>query len=528
MPLVITFVQSLLEAFLAGLACATVVSLLVLPVTVRKVVFKEMTGYIGLIRKCINDYQTYLRSLEDPERLEEVMVTGHGKNYKPSGEIAALNGSVTALTALHGKLQGDLVFAKREVAVGKLDASDLASIFKHLRRIMLPTVGLSTLSELLERAANFHGWTQEHLENGLTEDEKTVRNTLIAEWTDNIRSLRRSLEALTTVICDGLEHASLQLQFAKRPKSTIDVEAKTETARPGESGFADLLERVINDHHTGKREMLRDWTQRHGIDLPADFFDRVQSAPQRFLNEFPGASEEVHFRNQRQLYMLLYMDFLIWSCAKAILTLVRYTDELVASGALSKTRLIVPGWRRLRKWAMTFLNTQEGPSEDSRGDLGDIDQAAAVVDLGSAFNRKKDPEHLPAQNIGERCGDAIRLIPKALRSDASAFGFRVAVATMSIAIIGYLHDTQEWFVAHRALWAIIMTAISMTPTAGQSVFSFGLRILGTIIAMVASFICYYVPNKHRAGVIVFVWLFTSLGMWVILKRPQLAIVGIIR
>lgn len=528
MPTVINFVRNLLEAFLAGLACATVVSLLVLPVTVRRVVFKEMAGYIGLIRKCLNDYQTYLRSLEDPERLEKVMVAGHGKGYKPSGEIAALNGSVTALTSLHGKLQGDLVFAKREIAIGKLDASDLGSISKHLRRIMLPTVGLSTLGELLERAASIYGWTEEHLESGLNEDERYVRETLITEWTDNIRSLRCSLEPLTSAMCDGLEHASLQLQFAKRSKSHDDVESKADTARPGESGFADTLERVINNHHAGKREMLRDWTQRHGINLPADFFDRVQSRPETFMNEFPGASEEVHYRNQRQLYMLLYMDFLIWSCAKAVLSLVRYTDELVASGALSRSRLIVPGWRRLRKWATTFLNTQEGATEDSRGDLGDIDQAAAVVDLGSAFNKKKDPEHLPAQNFGERCGDVVRLIPKALRSDASAFGFRVAAATMSIAIVGYLHDTNTWFVKHRALWAIIMTAISMTPTAGQSVFSFGLRILGTIIAMVASFICYYVPDKHRVGVIVLVWLFTSLAMWVPLKRPQLAIVGIIR
>ena len=68
----------------------------------------------------------------------------------------------------------------------------------------------------------------------------------------------------------------------------------------------------------------------------------------------------------------------------------------------------------------------------------------------------------------------------------------------------------------------------MTPTAGQSLFSFVLRILGTVIAMVASFICYYIVNKHRAGVIVFLWLFTSLGMWVLLKKPQMAIIGIIR
>jgi uncharacterized membrane protein YccC len=73
-----------------------------------------------------------------------------------------------------------------------------------------------------------------------------------------------------------------------------------------------------------------------------------------------------------------------------------------------------------------------------------------------------------------------------------------------------------------------MVAISMTPSAGQSVFSFVLRILGTVVAMVVSFLCYYIPDKHTAGVIVFIWFFTAIGMWIPLKRPQLAVVGVIR
>ena len=94
-------------------------------------------------------------------------------------------------------------------------------------------------------------------------------------------------------------------------------------------------------------------------------------------------------------------------------------------------------------------------------------------------------------------------------------------------------DTMHLTLCNPALIFIVLTstprvAISMTPTAGQSVFSFVLRILGTTIAMVASFICYYIIDRHIAGVIVFLWLFTSMGMWVLLKRPQLAIIGIIR
>jgi hypothetical protein len=461
MPAVIAFIERLLEAFLTGLACATAVSLLVLPVTVRQVVSKEMVGYVGLLQKCLKSHEAYLHSLEDPHKLKKVMVSERGADYLPSVEITALNATVAAIGALHGKLQADLPFAKREIAYGKLDATALSAINKHLRRIMLPTIGMTAMNELLERTAIFHGWTQKHIESGLTKEEELERDAIVHDWTSNLASLRTAFETIITATCEGLEHAALQLELKKRPKparrSVVeDVEAKGQVIKPGDDGFAEHLESVIEKHHTGKKEMLHDWCRRHGMELPDDFFEQRQPDHlSSFVNGLAGSSEEVHHRNQRQLYLHLYMDFLMWSSAKAVLSLVRYSDGLVANGTMSRKRLIVPGWKRLKKWMKTFLSAQEGPAEDSRGDLGDFDQAAILVDLGSAYNKKKDPEHLAAENIFEKVGDAIRWIPRLLRSDPSSFGFRVAVATMSIAIIAYLRDTQRWFVVHRILWAII-------------------------------------------------------------------------
>jgi hypothetical protein len=528
----IAFVKKLLEAFLTGLAIATAVSFIVIPVTVRAIVFKEFAGYISLLQKCLKAHQAYMTSLEDPAVFETVMITDRGKDRKPTPEAAALSGTVAAITGLHGKLQGDLPFAKREIALGKLGPDELSGISKHLRQIMLPTVGITALNDLLERLAFYHGWSEKHLADGLDQKEQTVRNAVVKDWTDNLKALHNSFESVIAVSCEGLEHAALQLQLKKPPKAAKsdadDVEAKAQGTKPGEAGFADYLERKIQEYYSGKREMLRDWCGRHGIELAPDFFDKPQTADFAFMNELRDKSEGAQERSRRQLYLLLYMEFLLWSSAKSILALVKFADELVANGTLSKTRLIMPGWRRLKKWLKTFLNTQEGATEDSQGDLGDLDQANAAVNLGSAFNVKKDPEHLPPRNIGEKIGNGIRAIPHFLRSDASAFGFRVAAATMSIAIIGFLEQTQRWFQVHRILWAMIMVAISMTPSAGQSVFSFVLRIVGTVIAMIISFLCYYIPDKHTAGVIVFLWLFTGIGMWVPLKRPQLAVVGIIR
>ena len=111
----------------------------------------------------------------------------------------------------------------------------------------------------------------------------------------------------------------------------------------------------------------------------------------------------------------------------------------------------------------------------------------------------RDPEHNPPENAVERFGDQLRKIPKALRSDSSAFGLRVVAATMTLGIVAYLKDSQIFFLQQRGLWSLIMIAISMTRTSGQSVFNFCLRICGTAVAMVASYVMWYIVDGKTGG-----------------------------
>jgi hypothetical protein len=67
----------------------------------------------------------------------------------------------------------------------------------------------------------------------------------------------------------------------------------------------------------------------------------------------------------------------------------------------------------------------------------------------------------------------------------------------------------------------------MTPTAGQSVFSFILRIAGTVIAMIVAFLVYYIPDGKTPGILVFLWFFASIGWYIPVKVPQFAIIGMI-
>ena len=122
------------------------------------------------------------------------------------------------------------------------------------------------------------------------------------------------------------------------------------------------------------------------------------------------------------------MEHLLYSAGTAITALVRFADKKVEDGSM-KNHLIVPGPRRLRKWVLSVGR------EDSTVDTESPDSMEAGttnVYLGSGFNPRKDPEHLPPKNAWEKFGNGLRTIPRFLGSTESAFGFRVACATLTM------------------------------------------------------------------------------------------------
>lgn len=98
---------------------------------------------------------------------------------------------------------------------------------------------------------------------------------------------------------------------------------------------------------------------------------------------------------------------------------------------------------------------------------------------------------------------------------------------MSVAIVDLLHDTQAFFVRQRLLWAMIMVSISMSPTAGQSIASFVLRVLGTVIAIVGTFLIWYIPDGKTPGVIVFLFLYVAIAYYIPIKKPRYTMMGMI-
>jgi hypothetical protein len=89
-----------------------------------------------------------------------------------------------------------------------------------------------------------------------------------------------------------------------------------------------------------------------------------------------------------------------------------------------------------------------------------------------------------------------------------------------VGIVAFLKDTEAFFIEQRLVWAMIIIAIGMTITSGQSMFGFFGRVAGTFLAAVFSIVIWYIVDQKTPGVIVFLWLFILLEMYFFLKFPR--------
>ncbi|KAJ5496497.1 Brefeldin A sensitivity protein [Penicillium fimorum] len=534
-------VKKLIAAFFTGLAISTATSLFILPMTSRQVVFKQMASYIGGLRSALEAHAKYYQSLERDDMFGRTETHDEGREkfgkkgkiYSPEAE--AIRRAVRNITDIHAKLHGDLTFAKREVALGKLGPDDIQAIFRHLRQIMVPVVGLGFVVDIFQRMSDYNRWNRpiDLNEPVIPED---IRQRVVREWNDIMRAVHDPFAVMIQTIDEALLHTSYVFRLTKPPKriakakssadnSTVegnDVEATADNTAPGEKAFVVHYEKKLGEFRIAKRLALQTWAEEKGVTLPPDFFDHP-TYPEMLNGDFLDTSATEKERSRRQLYLFLYMEQLLYSTGQTVLDFVRYADHVEAKGKLQKTRLVIPGKKRLWKWAKSFLSAVDTDDDN----MGDIHTQNNILQLGEAYKLRKDPEHLPPTTRFERIGDSIRVIPWFLRSFESTYGFRVACATMTVAIICFLHQTQVFFTAQRLVWAMIMINMSMSPTSGQSIFSFVLRIFGTFLAMVACLLMWYIPGQRTPGILVFLFIFVSIASYIPIKLFRFRAVGII-
>lgn len=531
MAYALSFMKRLLEAFLTGFGIATGVHFVIFPTSSRKVVFKEMTGYLMCLTSMLKAQTAYMASIEDidPIKIRESQEK-EAHHSEKRGKVAStaspletpasiqLTEVLNKTIELHTKLHGDITPAKREFAFGKLESHDLTELWKLLRMIFVPIIGLNGSINLLKRRAADMDWAHK----GATKEEEDLRQEQLANVHFLMKQLHEPFAQMTTEIEAAIMHVLIILELVKPSKKKNDEESEGDSPVPGSPAFAESYKRKVDDFYHIKERKLVEWCKQHGIELPDNFFDSTPVRPESL--KLPD--ENVRERFQKQLFLTLYLEYLLWRTGLSVLDLVLYVDKRKQDGAMKRSKLIFPGSKTLYKWLKAPFVQEDLSHETSY--IAELDAGASEsLYLGEDFTWRKDPEHEPPANARERIGEVLRLIPRFFRSDASAFAFRVTAATMSIAIVGFLEASQVWFQDQRILWAMIMVAISMTRMAGQSIFNFLGRLLGTLIAMIGAYIIWYIVDGKTGGVIVFLWLWIFLAFYFVIKFPKLIIIAIL-
>ena len=494
----------------------------------------QYAGFLRLTQNALNTHQAYLHSIKASRSQQTDKPNGdrmlgrpgsnnnnsHSESHPEMSEEATTSKrNVAAMAELFGKIRTELGFAKREVAYGHLDSMQLKDIYKLLRNIFLPVFGLTTFVDIVDSVKQHKQAEWSAMES--EETIKAIRELQTDEWDEIMTVSRGPSEKLNEALQEALRHILFTLGFQSQPKTPPNDEESgpRPAVSPGHPDFAQTLERRISEFRSHREITLKSWCDRKGLKVPSNLWD--DPARKVTIKDIGSSQDGVRIRhNQQMLYLILYVEYLMFSVSQNVLMMVKWADDRVADGTMKKKRFILPGFKRMQKWIMNLFSV-----EDIDGDQA-IDTAASVY-IGDSLKARKDPEHLDPANWYERWTDPLRTIPRILGSPASTFGFRAACATMSLGVLAFLEQTQIFFIRQRVLWALIMIAISMGAHAGQGIYGFLSRLFGTVIAMVFSIGVWYIVDHQPAAVLPVLYISLFFGFYVLVKFPRFIIVAIL-
>ncbi|KAK5047031.1 hypothetical protein LTR84_006973 [Exophiala bonariae] len=528
------FIQRLLKVFLTGQALATGVALFILPISSRMLSSKQMVGVLKLLEKSLSIHSAYLHGItthraHDTDTFDDngfAKTTANNPQGLASIEKAEqdaknLKLSLQQASQLFAQLKIEISFAKKEIGWGKLLPEDFTHIFTHIRQILLPVAGLSTFVDIMQSVKREKS-EAENLIND-TNTIEAIRRLEAEEWRELIVESRGPFQEVKAALVGGLTHITYVLELAPRPKVTVkDIENGAQNPpSPGDPAFAAYLKARVDAFREHREGTVQRWCEKKGIDVPAKFWEEP-SAHLRFQESVTFQEVVRQKQNHQQLYLALYLESLLNSVGKGILDMVLFADSKVQDGTMAKNRFIFPGWRRIHKLLQNSFK-----SIDAGETLPHSNASEIFVRVGDALSGSKDPEHLPPVGWYQRTTNYLRIIPEFLGSAESAFGFRVAVAGMSLSVLAYLRQTSEFFKEQRGLWALIMIAISMSPHAGAGLQGLLVRSLGTFIATVASIAIWYMGDQKPAAILPLCYIYFAVCLYFVFRRPKHLITAVI-
>lgn len=506
-----------------GFAIASAVSLLILPITSRGNVFHDIKTYVTQIDAILQAQISFvkrssttavwigdhslLHRTRTVQSAPEANATSQPKNESSlEAKKNQLQSSLTKLNGLQGKLQSDMFYSKDEFAWGKLSAGELKEISDLLRNVLLPLSGMAMLPDILDMIVENEGTRNNSFEKSEDEDEDTIKKS---EMQKVVETLEERLVDCNDLMRVGLQYFLLVLELIKprelekqrksRTGSTEahDEESKGDILDPLQQDFTAQFEQTLYRYYSRRRDLPDAMASLEAFSA-ADRSngDESSETDPRMLATDPDVRQE--------FFLIVYMGHLQDNLLNATFELIKFADRKVADGTMKRNRLIFPKQRSIRDWLSLNSANKSPKSNPDRRRSSHVDPLWVYQEHDAGGF--PDPESLPPENFWENGSTILKFVYHVIRSEQSIFGFRVAAASFCVGILAYLHQTQDFFVRQRCIWAMIVIVIGMSPTSGQSMFGFIARIAATVVSLALSLIVWYIVDGKTAGVIIFLYL----------------------
>lgn len=264
------------------------------------------------------------------------------KLTKEQKTAMALRGVISASKDLMGKIYGDIKFAKRDVAFGHLTAKDFGELSNLIRNILIPITGIGVIMDIFQKVGRDAGWDGSGSGpqgdclgldiNGLDQDAS------VKVWQEMMKQLHEPFEILSEALIQGIDHAGILLKFFPMPKdlkkaakeaAAVAAKAKANSSqgggsassseqaaaaaavpdveasaggelRPGQLGFAEVVNARLATFNARKGEILRVWAREKGLSTDGKHWD--ENNTKLF---------EKRRNDQAQLYVILYLEKLV-------------------------------------------------------------------------------------------------------------------------------------------------------------------------------------------------------------------------
>ncbi|KAI0300498.1 hypothetical protein B0F90DRAFT_1629671 [Multifurca ochricompacta] len=429
-------------------------------------------AYLGLISTVLGKVEAMLSS-------QEGLLSPKPGDFAPGcPKLKALTGARVILMTMYQNLAGLTVHLQSEFSIGRWSGDDvfgladpvlavvaringLLSFAKHLRDLPSPPEAFADMPAPGTVSSDTH--LLHHVFNPDITRESILKVTLI--------------EALPHV-----RNATAELRAA-----TIEGVAATRA----------MIDAINNDRLFSRSGPIAPLEER--LDAASD---KLRATLKSFKEQGTDAILGAYAHKPRADIPLrsLYIGYVFSSTAVIIGEVVLSFVQTVAETTARR--------RRVRLWAPSSLRhvvhaLLKGRRKNEEQAFGEEESNETYVDEDDVqemeYREYLDPDSHPPTNIFQKFMNLLHHFLQWVKTAEAIFVFRYVLITILLWLPSVVKNSAHFFYVNKGIWALIMAQTILTVYAGDQLYNYLIRIVGTFLGLITALVIWYIGNGSGNG-----------------------------